>query len=90
MSEIERMSEEERRHLAEVMSTLHDASDAVNRFIQAPLDNDKFEAVAALPVTLAKSGALLSKVVTSLADAKEARLAKLKARLDAVRAKAKV
>lgn len=79
---------DERQRLAEVLDMLREAAKTVDGFNREPTDNARFEAVAALPVTLAKVGASIAKVVTGLADAKQARLAKLKADLDAVKARA--
>lgn len=82
----EPLSDDERRQLAEVLDTLRKAVNTVDGFNREPADYAKFDAVAVLPVTLAEAGASLAEVVTGLADAKQARLVKLKA--DAVKARA--
>lgn len=90
---------EQLEKLEDVVSVLRKAADAVDEFYQLeldygrdgkpgeylPLDDARFKAVCNLPVMLAEAGASLARVMTGLADAKQAR----KTRLDAVKARAK-
>ena len=83
------LSDDARQQLAKALDALHEAAKAVDGFIRAPRDDTQFDAVAALPETLHKTGVLLSEVMGGLVDAKQARLAELKKRLDAVKARPK-